>query len=131
MRFQDHSNAVVQKQFVAAVFSGDHDTIRCLAHPDFALHEGSGMPFAGIYRSADGFIAFLEIFTNAFEIRKLEEVRAFMAGDPDHMAFLFELEAILRSAGTPFVSTLAESWVFKGGKVLEIRAHYFNSPFHP
>jgi ketosteroid isomerase-like protein len=122
-------NAAVQKEFVAAVFAGDHDALRRLAHHDFALHEGSGLPFAGTYRGADGFIAFLGIFMATFDIKRLEQTGSFVSEDPDRMAFQFELEAEFRSAHRVFSSSLVEVWHFKDGKVLSIFAHYFNSPF--
>jgi len=127
----DHSNEAIKKQFVAAVFAGDHDTIRRLAHRDFELHEGSSTPFAGIYRGAEGFIEFLGIFMGAFDIKRLEETGAFASEDPDRMAFLFEIEAVFRSAGTDFSSSLVEIWQFKDKKVAKISAHYLNSPFRP
>jgi ketosteroid isomerase-like protein len=131
MTLLDHPNAAIKKEFVAAVFAGDFDTIRRLAHPDFELHEGSGLPFAGIYRGAEGFISFLGIFAETFDIKRLEEAGAFAAQDPDLMAFQFELEAVFRRTGTEFSSSLVEIWHFDNGKVLRIYAHYFNSPFHP
>lgn len=127
----EHSNAAVQKQFVAAVLAGDRDTIRRLAHRDFELYEGSSMPFAGVYRGAEGFIEFLSIFMATFDIKRLEETGVFSSNDPNGMAFQFELEAVYRSAGTVFSSSLVETWRFKDGKVLKICAHYFNSPFWP
>jgi ketosteroid isomerase-like protein len=131
MTFLDHPNAIVKQQFVAAVFAGDFDTIRRLAHADFELHEGSGMPFAGVYRGAAGFIEFLGVFAAAFDIKRLEEACAYASDDPDRMAFQFELEAILPSSGAAFSSSLVETWQFRDGKVAKITAHYFNSPFRP
>lgn len=124
-------NLAVKQQFVAAVFAGDKDTLRRLADPQFELHEGSAMPFAGIYRGAEGFIAFLDIFMTAFDIRRLEETGAYTSDDPDRMVFTFELEASYRPAGTDFTSSLIEAWQFSNGKVLKIVAHYLNSPLHP
>ena len=128
MTADEHSNAVVKKQFVSAVFSGDHDTIRRLVHDDFELHEGSSVPFAGVYRGTDGFIEFLGVFEATFDIKRLEEAGAFASADPDRMAFQFELEAVLRAGGITFTSSLVEIWQFKDGKVARITAHYFNSP---
>ena len=124
----EHPNIAAKKQFVAAVFTGDHETIRRLAHRDFELLEGSGMPFAGIYRGADGFIEFLEIFMTTFDIIKFEETGTFVSEDPDHMAFQFDLDAVFRSAGTPFSTSLVETWQFRDGKVAKIIAHYLHSP---
>ena len=123
-----NNNLSVQERFVAAVFAGDGDTIRALAHPDFELHEGSGLPFAGVYRGADGFLAFLAVFGETFDIEILAPVRTYQSEDPDFLAFEFNLRAVLRATGALFESTLIESWTFKDGKVLQIRPHYFNSP---
>lgn len=130
MNYLEHPNNIVKQKFVASVFSGDFDTIRQLVHDNFELHEGSGTGFAGIYRGAAGFIEFLGIFAATFDIKRLEEAGAYVSDDPDSMAFLFELEAVLRSNGAPFSSTLVEAWQFRDGKVAKIIAHYFNSPFH-
>jgi len=124
-------NLSVKQQFVAAVFAGDKDTLRRLADPQFELHEGSGMPFAGIYCGAEEFIAFLDIFMAAFDIRRLEETGTYVSEDPDRMVFTFELEATYRPAATEFISSLVEAWQFNNGKVLKIVAHYLNSPLHP
>jgi uncharacterized protein len=122
-------NIGIQEQFVAAVFAGDGDTIRTLADPEFELIEGSSLPFAGTYRGADGFLEFLGIFNNTFEIERLAPVRVYEAEDPDYLAFEFDLRGIYRAAGKVFESTLIEVWNFKNGKVLSIKPHYFNSPF--
>jgi ketosteroid isomerase-like protein len=131
MNVPKEQNLSVKQQFVSAVFAGDKDTLRRLADPQFELHEGSGMPFAGVYRGAEGFIAFLDIFMAAFDIRRLEETGAYTSEDPDQMVFAFELEATYRPTGTDFTSSLIEAWQFSNGKVLKIVAHYLNSPLHP
>jgi ketosteroid isomerase-like protein len=124
-------NLDVKKQFVTAGFAGDKDTLRRLSDAEFELHEGSGMPFAGIYRGAEGFIGFLDIFLGAFDIKRLEETGAFTCDDADRMVFAFELDAVYRATGAPFMSSLIEAWQFRNGKVLKIVAHYLNSPLHP
>lgn len=121
-------NIGIQAEFVTAVFAGDADTIRRLADPGFELIEGSAVPFAGTYRGADGFLEFLGIFNDTFEIEKLAPVRAYEAEDPDYIAFEFDLRGIHRATGKMFESTLIEVWIFRDGKVLSIKPHYFNSP---
>ena len=121
------SNVDVQQQFVGAVMAGDQDTIRALSDPDFELHEGSGMPFAGVYRGADGFLRFLGIFFETLDIEKLEPVRTYESQDPDFIACEFDVRGTLRATGKLFESSLVEIWRFRSGKVLSIKAHYFNS----
>jgi ketosteroid isomerase-like protein len=131
MTVNDNPNFLLKQAFVNAVFSGDHASLRRLADPEFELHEGSGLPFAGLYRGAEGFIEFLHIFNTSFEIQRLEETMAYSCDDPDQMAFQFELEAVLPGTKDNFKSTLVELWQFRDGKVLKIVPHYFNSPFQP
>jgi ketosteroid isomerase-like protein len=121
-------NLPVQQRFVAAVFAGDGDTIRSLCAPDFELLEGSGLPFAGVFRGAEGFLAFLGVFNDTFELEYLNPVRHYASDDPDRMAFDFELRGVHRATGEAFESSLVELWTFREGKVVTIKPHYFNVP---
>ena len=121
-------NLAVQVQFVTAVFAGDAETLRALAAPDFLLLEGSGMPFAGTFEGADGFLAFLGVFAETFDIEVLAPVRSFLSDDPDVIAFEFDLRAVVRASGERFESSLIEVWTFRAGKVVTIKPHYFNVP---
>jgi ketosteroid isomerase-like protein len=127
----DDRNLAVQQRFVAAVFAGDADTIRALAAPDFELLEGSGMPFAGVFRGAEGFLKFLGVFNATFELEYLRPAGRFASDDPDRMAFEFELRGVHRATGAPFESSLIEVWTFRDGKVVTIKPHYFNTPGAP
>jgi ketosteroid isomerase-like protein len=120
-------NIQIKEQFVSAVFAGDGDTIRALADAAFELHEGSGLPFSGTYRGAEGFLEFLGIFNQTFDIERLEPVRAYESEDSNWIAFEFDLRATVRQTGQLFESTLVEIWNFKDGKVVSIKPHYFNS----
>jgi uncharacterized protein len=121
-------NLAVQERFVAAVFAGDAQTLRELAAPDFMLLEGSGLPFAGSYSGADGFLRFLGIFAEVFDIDVLAPVRSFHSDDPDVIAFEFDLRAVDRATGKRFESSLIEVWTFREGKVASVKPHYFNVP---
>ena len=121
-------NLAIQQQFVAAVFAGDADTIRSLVAPDFELFQGSGMPYAGTYKGADGFLEFLGIFADTLEIERLEPVRHFLSDEPGLIVFEFDIVAVHRATGQPFASSLLETWAFRDGKVAWIKPHYFNVP---
>ena len=121
-------NLLVQQQFVAAVFAGDGDTIRSLAAPDFELLEGSGTPFAGVWQGADGFLRFLGVFNETFDLEYLKPVRHYASADPDCLAFEFDLRGVHRATGEIFDSTLIEIWTFRDGKVVAVKPHYFNTP---
>jgi ketosteroid isomerase-like protein len=121
-------NFAIQQRFTGAVFAGNADTLRELAAPDFVLLEGSGLPFSGEFHGADGFLAFLGLFGEAFEIEVLAPVRSFQSDDPDVIAFEFELRATVRATGKRFESSLIEVWSFREGKVASVKPHYFNVP---
>jgi ketosteroid isomerase-like protein len=121
-------NLAIQQRFVAAVFASDADTIRELAAPGFELLEGSGMPFAGTFHGAEGFLTFLGIFAETFDLEYLKPVRHFESADPDCVAFEFDLRGVHRATGELFDSTLIEVWTFRDGKVLTVKPHYFNVP---
>jgi ketosteroid isomerase-like protein len=120
-------NLAIQQRFVAAVFAGDGATIEALCAPDFELLEGSGLPFAGVYKGGTGFLAFLGRFMETFEIERLEPVRTYEAADPDFLACEFELRATVRATGETFESSLVELWTFRDGQVVGIKPHYFNA----
>jgi ketosteroid isomerase-like protein len=124
---EPNPNIAIQERFVAAVFAGDSATIEALAAPDFELHEGSGLPFAGVYKGAKGFLEFLDVFMATFDIEQLAPVRTYQTSDPEFLACEFELRATVRSSGERFESTLVELWAFRDGKVVSIRPHYFNA----
>lgn len=123
-----NSSLAVMQRFVAAVLSGDLDTVRQLASPDMELHQGNGLPYAGVYRGAEGFIEFLGVFGETYEIERLEPVRNFPGEDPEWVASELVFAGTLRASGKRFESSLVEVWHIREGKVLSIRPHYFNSP---
>jgi ketosteroid isomerase-like protein len=123
----NNPNRAVQERFVAAVFAGDGDTIAALVAPEFELHEGSGLPFAGVYKGAQGFLRFLDLFMQTFDIERLEPVRTYETSDPDFLACEFDLRATVRATGEIFESTLVELWTFRDGRVVSIKPHYFNA----
>ena len=121
-------NLATMQSFVAAVLGGDLDTVRALAAPDMELVQGSSLPYAGTYRGADGFIAFLGKFGETWEIERLEPVRNFIGEDPGWVASELAFAATYRANGKRFESSLVEVWRIEHGKVLSIRPHYLNSP---
>lgn len=121
-------NLAIQQQFVAAVFAGDAETIRALCTDDFVLTQGSGMPYSGTFRGADGFLEFLGIFAETLELEKLEPVRHFLAEDPDLIVFEFDIVGTHRATGRPYATSMLEAWGFREGRVAWVKPHYFNVP---
>jgi ketosteroid isomerase-like protein len=123
----DNPNLAVLQSFTGAVATGDGETVLALCTPDFELHEGSGLTFAGTYRGGAGFLEFLGIFMGALEIERLETTRVYQSDDPDYVIAEMELRAVVRATGKVFESSLLERWRFQDGKVAAITPHYFNA----
>ncbi len=123
----DNPNLAVLERFVGAVFAGDGETLKSLCHPDFLLHEGSGLSFAGTYEGGEGFFQFLELFGATLDIERLETLRLYQAEDPDFVIAQMELRATTRDSGKLFESSLLELWQVRDGKVIEIKPHYYNA----
>lgn len=123
----DNPNLAVLQAFTGAVAAGDGETVKGLCDPNFKLHEGSGLSFAGTYEGGDGFMEFLGVFFAALEVERLETTRIYQSDDPDYVIAEMELRAVVRETGKIFESSLLERWRFEGGKVLEITPHYFNA----
>jgi ketosteroid isomerase-like protein len=120
-------NLAVIERFVGAVFSGDGEALKALCAPDFQLHEGSGLAFAGTYHGGEGFLRFLEIFGATFDIERLEPLRTYVTDDPDYVVAEMDLRAVVKATGKVFASSLLERWRFRDGQVIEIAPHYFHA----
>lgn len=123
-------NLAVQQRFVTAALSGDSATLAALADPDMVLEQGNATPYRGTYRGAEGFLQFLGAFAGALDIEKLETVRIYQCDDPNYLISEFDIRAVVKATGKPYATTLLERWQFRGGKVIDIKPHYFNSPLH-
>jgi len=120
-------NLAVIERFVGAVLSGDGETVKGLCAPDFQLHEGSGLIFAGTYHGGDGFLQFLGVFADTLDIERLEPIRTYVTDDPDYVVTEMEVRATVRATGKLFSSSLLERWRFRDGQVIEIAPHYFHA----
>ena len=124
----DNPNLALQERFVAAALGGDTATLRELADPAMLLSQGAGMPYVGAYHGAEGFLEFFGIFANTLNIEALDQVRVYEASDPEFLVSEFELRSTLKATGARYDTTLMERWQFSGGKVVDIKPHYFDKP---
>ena len=121
-------NLETLERFASAALSGDAATLKALADPAMLLHQGAGLPYAGTFHGPEGFLEFMGIFGETYDIQHFATVRSFVGDDPDWVAVEFAMRATVRKTGAPFETTLVELWRFQDGKVVEIRPHYFNTP---
>jgi ketosteroid isomerase-like protein len=118
-------NIAIMDRFVAAVLAGELNKLPELIDNDFELVHSSTVPYAGIYKGSAGFMRFLDIFMNSYDIERLEPVETFASPTG---AVVVELAFLgkFKSSGKPIDTTILEKWEFRGGKVVRIKPHYFD-----
>lgn len=123
-----NDNAALKDRFVAAVFAGDHDTLRALAHEEFELWQNPALPYGQVYKGADGFLAFLDAFMATYEIETLDNTRNFASPDGGVVCeFVFKGKVV--ASQKAFDTKLIEVWDFRDGKVLRVVTYWFETPF--
>src|SRR5262245_19514778 len=100
---------------------GEWAKVEPLLTDDFYLTEATGLPFAGVYRGRGALRqAFQRVFT-ALHLDALD-VHAITLGESHAVGVL---DMVLK--GKPSVRVpITEVFRFRGGKVCEIRPHYFD-----
>lgn len=121
-------NIEIQKRFVAAVFSGDTDTVRSLLDPEFQIHQSKGLEYRGFYRGYEGFKTFQEKFAKVFTIDTLDITRIYVTEDPDYIVAEINVRGTLNSSGRKFDTTMLEIIRFRNGRLLHIKPHWFEYP---
>ena len=125
MNSMSSENISVMNRFIEAVFTGDHEVLPGLLHPDFELLHSTTVPYAGTYRGADGFLCFLDIFMNSFEPLDLDTGETY-AAPSGALVVEITLNGTLKSSGKRVETTMLEKWEFEDGLVRRIKPHYFD-----
>jgi ketosteroid isomerase-like protein len=127
MTTNNETNRERLQRFYAAVLAGDQATQRSLIHPDFVLYEADGLPYAGEYHGADGWIsAFAKIASTWVDIGFEQKL---LIGEPDgeEFAWFMGLSGRAAKTGKPFKTTVFELWSVRDGKIFSIRPHYWDT----
>ena len=77
----------------------------------------------GTYTGRDGFLAFMQTWTEDFEDWSVELEQAFDAG-PDRVAGIVRQRAVGKASGAPVELQQGMVWEFEDGRVVRIR-HFF------
>lgn len=114
----------ITKQLYDFAIASDWDGFRKHIHPDFAVIESEGVPYAGNYKGVDGFQELVHTVFTYFD--KLEiEATHYMEGD-DHVVVIVSISGKGKNTGKAFESNLLELFRFKDNKVIEIRPYYWD-----
>lgn len=111
---------------MAATQTVDKAALAALLHPDFECVEADGLPYAGVYRGLDGWMALGAAVIGAwskFRIRPIE----YPGESENAFTVRFAISGVSRKTGKAFETTVLELWHFKDGKLAAISPYYFDT----
>jgi ketosteroid isomerase-like protein len=114
------------EDFLAATRSGDAAALGAMLHPEFSVEEASGLPYAGVYKGVDGWIALSRAVVGTWSKFKIAPI-AYPGETENTFTVRFAISGVSRKTGQAFETTVLELWQFKDGKLLEIAPYYFDT----
>ena len=120
------SHRAFADRFLAAMRAGDAATMGDMLHPDFELIEADSLPYGGIYRGLNGWLALTQAVVATFAGFRIELID--VAGEGEESIVLhFAISARGRQSGLPFASRVLEYWRFRDGRLCRIDPFYFDT----
>jgi uncharacterized protein len=113
-------------QFFAALKRGDQDGMCALLHPAFTVTEANGLPYAGIYRGADGWRALCRAVVSTWRKFNIELLELIVETDT-MVVVRFSISGRSSRTSREFRSTVLEYWRIEDGKILEILPYYWDT----
>lgn len=114
----------ITKQLYSAAVAGDWQALEKYVHPDFAIIESEGLPYAGRYEGIQGFQDIVKIVFKYFD-RLAVEPTHYMEGD-GYVVAIVSFKARGKLTGESFETDLLELFRFEGDRVIEIKPYYWN-----
>ena len=85
------------------------------------------LPFAGMWKGADGITEFNRLLSATMRYDKTE-IKEYIV-DGDQVAAIFWGEGIAKATGKPFKSEILRLYTFKDGKIIKVRNFYDTSSY--
>lgn len=117
------------REIVQAVFDAsaeeDWDTVKSFLHDDVQVFEADSLPYAGVFKGPDNFIALNQTVFNTWA--DANHTIDHIIADGDHVVILGNMAGRGKATGLAFSVPLAAVWRLKDGKVVEVRPFYFDT----
>lgn len=113
-------------RFLAALQAGDRDAMAEMLDPDFIIEEAEGLPYAGIYRGLDGWLALSRAVVGTWSGFRISPVE-YPGESADSFVVRFAISGRSRRTGKAFETTVLELWRFREGRLAAILPYYFDT----
>ena len=117
------------REIVQAIFDAsaekDWNTVKALLHDDIQVFEADSLPYAGVFKGPDNFIALNQKVFDTWD--DSNHTIDHIIADGDHVVILGNMAGRGKATGRSFSVPLAAVWQLKDGKVIEIRPFYFDT----
>lgn len=96
-------------------------------HKDFTVVEADGLPYAGTYRGAEGFLHLIGKVTQHWSDLEIETLQVIGAPDGDVFAIEMSMKGVSSTSGKSFSTSVCEIWTVKDGRIFSIRPYYWDT----
>lgn len=118
-------NIQIIKEFYERLQQRDYEKAFSLLAPDFTLHQAESLPYAGVYRGAEGIKKFFSAFFHIWQTFRSDETEYFSLDDERVLA-LSQVRATAKT-GHQIDMPMAQVFTVRNGKMLEARPFYWDT----
>lgn len=116
-------NAATIIEALGAALAGDAGPLLDCLHPDLVVHEPPYLPYGGDYTGPEEFLRLLGMATQIVDGPSVQIVDVVAEGD--RLVLLMTARCIGQSEPVH----IAEHWILRKGKVIDVRVFWYNPPF--
>lgn len=117
------------RDIVQAIFDAsakeDWNTVKSLLHDDIQVFEADSLPYAGVFKGPDNFVALNQKVFNTWD--DSHNTIDHIVADGEYVVILGSMAGRGKATGKAFSVPLAAVWQLKDGKVIEVRPFYFDT----
>lgn len=96
-------------------------------HKDFTVVEADGLPYAGTYRGAEGFLELIGRVTTQWSNLEIETLQVIGAPDGEVFAIEMSMTGVSSTSGKSFSTSVCELWTVKDDKIFSIKPYYWDT----
>lgn len=123
--FSTEENRKIIYSLYEAIQHGDIATVKGLLDPDVVMHEAPSLPYGGVHRGIDAVVQVVGQVMAVLDISKVAVER--IVADGDWVVVLADAPIVEKPDPASHRMPLAECWRLSNGKVVELRAFYWDT----